>query len=295
MTTYPTWARSTAGYLFTNRVHVFLMPALLTFFWNLDARLPLPFEYYLMITLTTAGGYITNMYTDRAEDAINYTARYRFFGVHLGATRAAVVICYFLALLLSLRAGWAFVLYGGVVHVLGGLYGWPLRLGGRRLRIKEVPVVKNLYAGVFWSAALILTPYFYVSQRPGLLAVLLIAISLGANYFVELMWDVRDMAGDRASGVRTIPLLLGETAAYWILRGIHVATCLTIALGLWLDLLQPGKSWVLLILYLPIGLLFVGWYRRLPDKVWASNVYLVIAAGILFVAMIPPVVGGTGG
>jgi 4-hydroxybenzoate polyprenyltransferase len=293
-TTSATLARNTAGYLFTNRVHVFVMPALLTFFWNFDARLPLPFEYYLMITLTTAGGYITNMYTDRAEDAINYPSRYRFFGVHIGATKAAIVICYFLGFLLSLRAGWAFVLYGGVVHMLGGLYGWPIRLGSRRFRIKEVPVVKNLYAGFFWSAALILTPYFYVGEKPGLLAVLLIVISLGGNYFVELMWDVRDMAGDRASGVRTIPVLFGETVACWLLRGIHLVTCLTIAFGLWLGLLQPEKSWILLILYLPIGLLFVEWYRRLTDRVWASNVFLVITAGVLFVAMIPPAITGTG-
>lgn len=294
-TRYPAWARNTAGYLFTNRVHVFVMPALLTYFWNIDARLPLPFAYYLMITLVTAAGYIINMYTDRAEDAINYTARYRFFGTHSRITKAIAAICWLLGFLLSLRAGWAFVLFGGAVLVMATLYGLRIPVGGRRFCIKQVPVLKNPYAGFFWSAALILTMYFYVGQRPGWLAVLLIGISLGTNYFVELMWDVRDMVGDRESGVRTIPVLFGETVSYWILRVVHVATCLAIAAGLWLGMLQPAKGWIAFVLYLPVGLLFIERYRRLPDKIWASNAFLVIAAGIVVVAMIPPVLGGVGG
>jgi 4-hydroxybenzoate polyprenyltransferase len=293
-TKYPAWARDTAGYLFTNRVHVFLMPALLTFFWNLDLRLPLPFSYYLMITASTAAGYIINMYTDRDEDEINYTARYRFFGVHPRTTKAVAALCWLLGFLLSLRAGIGFVLYGGAVLVVASVYGWRFRLGGKHFRIKDVPVVKNLYAGVLWSAALILTPYFYVDHRPGLPAVLIIFISLGANFFVELMWDVRDVEGDRKSGVRTIPVLFGENAAFWTLRGIHVVTCLAMGLGLVLGWLEPAKAAILLILYLPIGLLFLVRYRRLADKVWASNGYLVIAAGIVLVAMIPPLVGGMG-
>lgn len=294
-TRYPAWARTTAGYLFTNRVHVFLMPALLTYFWNLDLRLPLPVWYYLMVTLVTASGYIINMYTDRAEDAVNYTARYRFFGTHPRATKAVAALCWFGGFLLSLRAGWAFVLYGGAVLVIASVYGAKLPVGGgRRFSIKQVPIVKNVYAGVLWSAALILTPYFYVGHRPGWAAVLVIGVSFGTNYFVELMWDVRDMAGDRASGIRTVPLLFGERVAYWILRVVQVLTCLAIAVGVVLGLLQPVKGWITVALYLPIGLLFVERYRRLPDKVWASNAFLVIAAAVAVVAMIPPVVGGLG-
>lgn len=289
-----TRVRDIAGYLFTNRVHVFFMPALLTYFWNIDARLPLPFWYYLMITLVTASGYILNMHTDRAEDAINYTARYRFFGTHPRVTKITGGLCWLAGFLLSLRAGWAFVLYGGAVLLVAVLYGVRFPFGRDGFRFKQVPVLKNLYAGVLWSAALILTMYFYLHRPPGWLSVLLIGISFGVNYFVELMWDVRDMAGDRETGVRTVPLLIGENAACWLLRAVHVANCLAITLGLGLGLLDPTKGWIALILYLPFGLLFVEWYRRLPDKVWASNLFLVVAAGIIIIAVIPSLVGGLG-
>ena len=288
---YKTLSLDTAGYLFTNRIHIFLMPALLTYFWNLDAGLALPFKYYLMITFTTAGGYIYNMATDEAEDAINYSARYRLFGSGaadtMATTRAAVVICFIMGFVLALPAGWVFVLYGGVVNFLGSLYSRPLRFGaGRPFRIKEIPLLKNLYAGVFWSVALVLTPYLYVDARPGQLALLTILISLGLNYFVELMWDLRDMRGDRQAGVRTLPLVLGEAPACWILRAVHCATCLLMLWGVQRGLLLETKGLVTAALYFPLGVIFLEWYRHLHDKTWASHLYILCAGAITLVAML---------
>lgn len=283
-----------AGYFFTNRLHVFLMPALLTYFWNLDAGLALPLGYYLMISLTTAGGYIYNMITDEAEDAINYTARYRLFGGGTG-TRAAVYACFFGGFLLSLPAGWPFVLYGGAANFLGSLYSRPIKVGGRAIRLKQIPVVKNLYAGIFWSVALVLTPYLYLGQRPGALALLTIAISFGLNYFVELAWDLRDMRGDRHAGVRTVPLLIGEAATCVILGLVHIATCALILWGAWQGLLLAMKAWVMVALLLPFGLVYLAWYRKLEDKTWASHLYIVCAGVILLAGMAAQMFVKTGG
>src|SRR5205809_7369337 len=96
--------KNVVGILFTNRVHVFVMPILATYFINQTLKLPLPIEYYLMICLTTAGGYIYNMQTDVAEDAVNYMGRYRFFGTNPTATKLAIVCLFFAGFLLSLRA-----------------------------------------------------------------------------------------------------------------------------------------------------------------------------------------------
>jgi 4-hydroxybenzoate polyprenyltransferase len=285
---YKSLSADTAGYFLTNRIHVFLMPALLTLFWNLDAGLALPFEFYLMISCTTAGGYIYNMYTDEVEDAINYTARYRLFGRHGTATKAAVFGFFFMGFLLSLPAGWRFVLYGGVVNFLGSLYSRPLRFGVRKqtFRIKEIPVLKNLYAGVFWSVGLVLTPYIYVGQQPGPLALLTMLISFGLSYFVELMWDLRDMRGDRRAGVRTVPLLIGEPATCWILRTVHVAACLMMLWGARSGLLLETKTLVTFALYLPLGLIFLEWYRKLPDKTWASHMYILCAGVVILIGMV---------
>jgi 4-hydroxybenzoate polyprenyltransferase len=269
-----------AGYLFTNRVHIFVMPVVLTLFWNLAERLPLPFSYYLMISCTTAGGYIYNMLTDGAEDAVNYPSRYRLF--RPGArSQAVVAACFAAGFLLSLRAGLAFVLYGGLVNFLGGLYGKAIPLGpsGKVFRIKSVPLLKNVYASLFWSVALVLTPYLYVGQRPPARAALFAAIGFGLTFFVELLWDLRDVDGDRAAGVRTLPIAIGVGASEWVLRGLHLATCLLSIGGVWAGWLPA--AFLISVVHLPCGLIFLEWYRRLPEKELASHAYVMYAGALM--------------
>jgi len=275
-----------AGYLFTNRVHVFFMPVFLTMFWNMIAKLPLTFEYYIMITCTTAGGYIYNMYTDLTEDHINYSGRYRLVRSRTWPVKLVIFLCFFTGLLLSLRAGWVFVLYGGLVHLISSLYSMPLRLKHKAqpFRIKETLFWKNVYPSLFWSAALILTPYLYVGVRPTSLAALAVVISFGLAYFVELLWDLRDIPGDSQAGVRTLPLAIGETASCWLLRTVHVATCALTLYGVQQGLLTTG--FLIAAVHLPLGLLFLEWYLRLPEKELASHLYLVYAGSLLVAGMV---------
>ena len=100
-----TLSLDSAGFVFTNRLHIALLPLFLTLFWNLALRLPLPPDYYLMIMLTTLGGYIYNIHTDGAEDAHNYRSRYRVLTPGARLTRLAIFACFAGGFLLSLRAG----------------------------------------------------------------------------------------------------------------------------------------------------------------------------------------------
>ena len=65
--------------LLTNRFHLFALPVLLTAFWNQSMRLPLDWQYYVMITASVVVSYVYNQITDRDEDAINYDAKGHFF------------------------------------------------------------------------------------------------------------------------------------------------------------------------------------------------------------------------
>lgn len=274
-----------AGYLFTNRVHIFLMPVLLTLFCNLGLQLPLPFAYYLMIVCTTAGGYVYNMYTDTAEDIHNYPARYRLFGSDLPFTKVVVAACFFAGFLLALQAGWVFVLYGGAVNLLGTFYSRPMRLrpGGKVFRVKQVPILKNLFAASFWSVALVLTPHVYVGQAPGAAAWTLIAICFGLSIFVELLWDLRDLSGDRLAQVRTIPAVFGERAAYAGLVFIHLATCLGAVAAVWKGILP--QPFLVALVHLPIGLAYLHWYRSLADKELASHLYVIYGGILVLIAL----------
>ena len=275
----------TAGFFFTNRFHIALMPVFLTYFWNQVLKLPLPFEYYVMITLTTAAGYLYNMHTDAVEDSVNYVRKYQLFLPNTARTKWTVVALFLLAFLIALNAGWKFAVYGGIVNALFALYSSPLPIKwrGRFLRIKEVPFLKNVYCAICWSVALVLTPYVYLDLNAGNLAVLAIVLSFGMNYFVELMWDIRDMAGDAKAGFRTVPILIGEPAACRLMRLVHVFTCAVMLWAVWTGLLPQG--FLIAALHLPAGLIYLEWYRRQVEKDWASHLYIMYAGSLLTAGM----------
>jgi 4-hydroxybenzoate polyprenyltransferase len=274
-----------AGFFFTNRIYVAAMPLLLMLFWNQVLRLPLPPEYYLMIVLTTAGGYLYNMHTDGAEDALNYAARYRLFLPDSTLTKITMFALFAASFLIALRAGWMFTLYGAVVNFVFSLYSkrLPVAWKGRPLRIKEIPFLKNIYAALCWSAALVLTPYVYLNLPVNDVAWLAILLSFGMDYHVELLWDFRDMAGDSAAGFRTVPLAIGEPAAFWLLRLVHALT-----FGLIAYLAAVGRfpqGFLIAALHVPAGIAFFEWYRRLQDKEWASHLYVLYCGVLLCIAI----------
>lgn len=271
----------TAGFFFTNRFPVFLAPIFLTYFLNQALKLPLGFEYYLMIALTTAGGYIYNMHTDREEDSINYVEKYRLFFPNAVLTKWTIGALFGSAFLIAMRSGWKFAIYGGIVNFLFSLYSrpFPFRWRGRPLRVKEIPFLKNIYCSACWSVALVLTPYVYLNATIGSLVPIAIVLSFGLTYFVELLWDLRDMAGDAKAGFRTTPLVIGEKNSVWILRFVHLLVCGLMLWGVRTNKLPFG--FLVAILHLPIGFFFLEYYWRLHNKELASHLYIMYLAALL--------------
>jgi len=271
-----------SGYLFTNRLHVFLMPVFPTLFWNMWLKLPLPFSYYVMIVLTAAAGYMYNIWTDHEEDAINYDTRYLVIGRGHRGTLAAMIACYVGSNLCALAAGWGFLFFNLLQHVLGCLYSTRVPIGARTVRIKEVPFLKNVYAALFWSFALMLTPFVYAGVPVTASGWVIVFICFGMSFFVELSWDLRDVAGDRAAGVRTVPIVLGIRFAVGLLSAVHVLTCL---LAFW-AVREGLLGWPYAVVYavhLGSGLAWLAWYVRQPDKTPGSHLY-VVWLGVLFIA-----------
>lgn len=272
--------RSALGYIFTNRLHVFLMPVLPTLFWNMVLGLPLPPGYYLMIVCTTAAGYIFNIWTDHAEDAVNYHADYLVFRREARHTVPAMLFFYLLSNLCALQAGWGFVLFNIAQQLLGCLYSAPVRFGGRTIRVKEVPFLKNVYAAVFWSFALMLTPFVYAQQPVPPVAWVIVLVCFGMSYFVELSWDLRDMPGDAKAGVRTLPLVIGVPMTVALLAAVHVATC-ALAIWAWRIGMLPWPYGAVYVINLLAGLAYLAWYAGVREKTLGSHLY-VIWLGLLF-------------
>jgi 4-hydroxybenzoate polyprenyltransferase len=275
--------RSAAWLIFSNRLHVVAMPAVLTWFWEIVFRLGLPPAYYVMVCAHTAAAYWYNILTDAKEDAVNYPAEGRL--VHPGARwlKPAILLLWVVSFTIALRAGWRLIAWGTLLNLLGGLYGREWTIRSRRVRIKAIPGLKNVWSCVFWSAALLITPFVYTGRPLDLRLAGAIPLMFLLTFFVELLWDFRDVEGDAAAGVRTLPIVAGPEKSRWLLHvanGIAVSITLLAILGGWFPL-----SYGVLVVHAIVVAAFTEWYVRSPDRQLASHVYLLFAGAILLSAI----------
>ncbi len=181
-------------------------------------------------------------------DAINVPRRTRRAAAHTGLsiTLIAGSIAFLVALPLA-RGDWT--LLG--LTALGGLCAAGYITGFGRTRIKDLPRLKTLAPPAVVTAAFLVPPLLARQLPPWLLS-LAIGIWLFTLLLTNmLVCDRRDIAGDRLSGVRSIPVLLGEKASLFLATGcvlLHGLAALLLARldpaqrPLWLGLALAGPA-----------------------------------------------------
>jgi 4-hydroxybenzoate polyprenyltransferase len=108
----------------------------------------------------------------------------------------------------------AFVVMGGTICL-----SYSLPIFGRRL--KDVPLLKTFFAPSLVVLAILILPLTH-DKWPGQLGVLLFTAVWAWGYLLcnMLLCDLRDIKGDRRTGVVSIPVRLGRKATFrllWIL------------------------------------------------------------------------------
>ena len=151
--------------------------------------------------------YIFNKATDGQEDAIN-VAGLQVEKQWYKRVMVSAVICFMLPIPFLLQ--WPFLLvFYLVLAAVGYLYSAPLKFFGFTRRLKDILFIKNAVSAVCWGSGAALLPVLYSGQQPDLMTFV-----TALNYFVfifavEVVWDIRDIDGDRAANIKTLPNTLG--------------------------------------------------------------------------------------
>jgi 4-hydroxybenzoate polyprenyltransferase len=261
------------------RFHVALVPVLVTWFFQEPLGYRVDARYYAVVALNTLVGYWANILSDTREDRVNGRPS-EAFAEHCRLFAAAVALCSLVSFLLALQAGWRFVLFGFALNALGALYGLRVRLhsSSEQIRVKSATGIKNIYAALFWSAALLLGPFVYNGQTPQSGFALITASVFCAACYVELLWDVRDVPGDAAAGVRTIPVRYGLARTRLMLHLLNIGAAAAMAGA---ALVDPGAPWSTSLALAALTALFTERYCRAPDKEMLSHLYLGLVALVL--------------
>lgn len=155
--------------------------------------------------LVTFSVYTLNLATDRQEDALNFPERNRYFVSDRRALLTIAAISYLAALVMGGAITLKIVPVLCIPLGMGLLYS--LRIGGTRL--KDLFIGKNATVSLSWALEAALLPAAFAFRTP---AVLLVFFFIFVKVIINtIVCDVRDVQGDRAAGVRTVPVVLGVT------------------------------------------------------------------------------------
>jgi len=91
-------------------------------------------------------------------------------------------------------------------------------------RWKDVPLLKTFFAPTIVTASILGLPWLHLGPAVDLGTLLIISLrSWTFLMFNMIICDLRDLEGDRASGIRSLPVALGEKGTRWLLLALLVA------------------------------------------------------------------------
>jgi 4-hydroxybenzoate polyprenyltransferase len=154
--------------------------------------------------------YNLNRKTDEAEDAINHANRFSFTRRFEKTLIFAAIFAYGTAVLISFLISPAASVVTMIPLVSGILYSLPLlpRSCVHR-RLKEIPVMKNLIVSFAWGVSFALIPALMAGETAGPATIIVFGFIFCWTFIGSVLPDIRDRSGDAATGVTTIPVLIG--------------------------------------------------------------------------------------
>jgi 4-hydroxybenzoate polyprenyltransferase len=199
--------------------------------------------------------YSLDKLTDSKEDAINMPERGDFIKRHRLIIYAASISSYLLsALIVLLVKPWALPIMLLPI-IANAAYG--SRISPHIPRLKDIPVMKNLLVAFIWASLITVLAAW---GETDLLGIAFISYFLLTKSFINtVLYDIRDLEGDRENDVRTIPVLLGPKWTTILLLALNstLLSCL---------LLSP-RSWQLLAAMLAIyGYIYILAFNKGINK-----------------------------
>ena len=231
--------RTLRAFASVGRLHITFIAALgtFTFGWLFTGEYP-----WFLTGVCALDWYFVNLFNrivDLKEDEVNAI---RGTGFVLRHRRLLLGFCFAL-LLISLVTVYfinpAITPLRITCHLMGLFYNWPLLPGGRRL--KQQYFWKNTTSAVGFLFTVLGYPLATLAWQkglhhfpPGITWVTVVFSALFLFLFVlsyEVIYDLRDVQGDKLAGIRTYPVMHGERTAIRIVDGLLFSSVVILALG----------------------------------------------------------------
>jgi 4-hydroxybenzoate polyprenyltransferase len=186
---------------------------------SLLADLPLSVLPLGIVFAVTLFVYSFNRIADRSEDARNLPGRAAFvdrYGRALLAVGGLLYLAVFVATLLRGVPGGPALAIPALVAVLYSVVGLKRVLLVKNLAVGLswgfIPLGVGVYHGVLWTVDILFTAAFVT-----------LMLTVAAAVF-----DIKDIEGDRAEGIRTVPIVLGVDRTRYLAAGVSLVVGLVV-------------------------------------------------------------------
>ena len=231
------------------RPHILAIAAFaaLTFGWVFagvfDATIP------ILVAIDWFVVNFVNRAVDLAEDERNGVAGIALMARHARAFTIASWVLMFAALGIGALVSPRTLVLRTVFHLIGIAYNHRVIPAPRGFtRFKELYLAKNGMSGVLFVISVIIEPIVHLRGSLTSLAAAPILVAIVFFFTLEItfeiVYDLRDIAGDSAENVPTFPVVHGAKTAEGIILVLLAISAITIA-GAWLLGIVPRKLGVM--------------------------------------------------
>lgn len=152
--------------------------------------------------------YSLDKIVDMEDDITNMPQRQTFLSKRRKLVLYCAIFAYLTAIMLTLLDKPLSIPLIFIPLIANAFYGTKLLPGVPRL--KDIPVMKNVVVATTWAMIITLLPAIHMGLLMPKEIALVFYFMIVKTFIDTVLYDIRDVLGDRENGVRTMPVLLGK-------------------------------------------------------------------------------------
>lgn len=228
--------------------------------------LPIGLDLLLVTYLIFYPIYLYDYAQGAADDLLTNSARAKYLS---GNKKTYIVVAGSFAILTMLFMHFSnsiTMLLGFVVLVLGLLYSSYFKK-----LTKKIVAFKNFFVSAVW-ALLVLFFFFYYSIPITAAALIMAGFVFTRMVAIQILFDVRDVEGDRKNGLLTIPVVMGNHREFGLLKCLNISSIALLAFAVYFHVLP-----LISLSFVPVMFYAFGYIKKVKSSMNNYASYLLAA------------------
>ena len=244
-------------------------------------------EPMFVMMLIAFATYNINRLFEIEEDIINHPERASFMKDNMLIFSFLTAISIILVLYLTYQQNITLSIISSIPFFIVILYTFKIiPLGFKRVRLKDIPLIKNLTPAITWAVIVPLISLSYLKLEIDNFS-LIFGLFIFWRFMVNnVSFDIRDIKGDKKHKVPTIAVLLGKEKTLNVLFVLNTIAILTILFGIITNILPAEAHFLNLIN------IYGYWYLWKLKKDQTHNLFDVIIDGEYLFWVLLILIGG---